>query len=126
MKLTRRNALKTSAVLGAAAAVPLAASRAGAVSLVVHDSRLSASRAFLAAQGQGRRLDIAGEEDRFWASVRSGLPHLALVEGLTRWSDWVQLRGALEERGLRLVSETRLDRRSGADNLYRWTMRRRG
>lgn len=126
MKLTRRSALKTTAVLGAATAIPLAGDRAGAVSLVVHDSRLPASRAFVATQLQGRRLDIAGEEARFWATVRSGLPHLALVEGLTRWSDWVQLRGALEERGLRLVSETRLDKRSGAENLYRWTMRLRG
>ena len=128
MTMTRRTALKASAFAGAAAALPLAAGQAqGRAALVVHDSRLPASRAFLAAHSQGRRLDIAGEDGRFWATVRFGLPHLGLVEGLTRWSDWVQLRGALEERGLRLVSEARLSGQAGGSaSLYRWTMRLRG
>ena len=41
-----------------------------------------------------------------------------LVEGLTRWSDWVGLRGELERQGLRLVAEHRTP-----GGLHRWTMR---
>ena len=49
MKLTRRNTLKTSVLIGGVAALPFALSReAGAISLVVHDSRLPASRSFVA------------------------------------------------------------------------------
>lgn len=47
----------------------------------------------------------------------------ARVSGLSRWSDWTALRGALEERGLRLEQETRVaGPLSGRDHLFRWTM----
>lgn len=106
MRLTRRHALAGGAALGAAAGLPLAAKRVAArPSLLVHDSRLVESAAFLAAHPGTRRLDIAPEASRMWRGLRHGLPRGAAIAGLTRWSDWMQLRGALESEGWRVRSE---------------------
>ncbi|MCP5395417.1 MAG: hypothetical protein H6918_01565 [Sphingomonadaceae bacterium] len=127
MRLSRRTALKAGAALGAAAGIPLAANRAAArPALLVHDSRLAESPAFLASRQGIRRFDMAQEAGSLWANVRRGLTSHGRIEGLTRWSDWVQLRGALEEQGFRMESEQRIPARiAGRNDLYRWTMRPR-
>lgn len=122
MPIDRRTALKAGSLAGAAAALPAAARSATGAALVVHDSRLAESEAFLAAQS-GSRLDIAREDAARWPLLRAGAPRHARIEGLTRWSDWVQLRSELEARGYRTAGEIA----AGAprDHLFRWTMRRR-
>ncbi|MBD3729327.1 MAG: hypothetical protein IE933_06430 [Sphingomonadales bacterium] len=130
MRLTRRHALTAGAALGAATALPLAGARLAArPALLVHDSRLAESPAFLAAHPATRRFDIAGEAAQQWRGLRGdGLARMARgpVSGLTRWSDWVQLRGALEAQGLRLASERILRPTAGfRHDLVLWAMRPR-
>ncbi len=118
MKADRRAVLKGGAVLGAAAGLPLAA-RAASHDLTVYDSRLPESRAFAQTRRGGPLLDLAD------ANLRA-LPAATRIEGLTGWSDWIDLRGELELRGLRLISETRVQARlSGRTHLFRWSMQAR-
>ncbi|WP_338466665.1 twin-arginine translocation signal domain-containing protein [Novosphingobium sp. ZN18A2] len=114
--VSRRSVLKAGAIAGAAAALPLTAAR-GEARVVVYDSRIAGSAAFAG----GRGIDLA----RGILSVRRELarvPRGATIEGLTRWSDWVGLRGMLQDRGFRTVGEVRRDR---AQAHFRWTMRPR-
>ena len=90
--------------------------------LVVFDSRIPASRAF-AQKYSSARVDVALEDVGFWRTLRAELPKGA-VFGMTGWSDWVMVRGLLEEKGLRLVSEVAAPApRSGKAHLFAWEMR---
>ncbi|NBC36561.1 twin-arginine translocation signal domain-containing protein [Novosphingobium sp. FSY-8] len=124
---SRRSLLKGSALAGAAAALPLASSTAHAAArLVVYDSRVAESRDFAAQHRGGLMLDMAVAHDDRFALLRGDLPAITHVEGLTRWSDWLMVRGAMEERGLRLASETRIAAPlTGRDHLFRWALRSR-
>ena len=118
MKADRRAVLKGGAVLSAAAGLPLAAS-AAAPALTVYDSRLPESAAFARTRNGGRQIDLAS------ANLRA-LPAATRIEGLTGWSDWIDLRGELELRGLRVVAEDRVAAPlSGRAHLFRWTMQAR-
>jgi hypothetical protein len=114
MTLSRRALLKGS---GAAAAVvataPALAMREVDSTLMVIDSRMPQSRAL--ARLSAHTIDIAFEDAQFWQMFRSG-PLPDRVVGLTAWSDWVVVRGFLEERGKRVRAETQ----RGA--LFHWTM----
>jgi len=127
MKLDRRTAIKGSAMLGAGAAIPLSSAHGSiGAGLAIHDSRLEESRAFLQGRQGQMELDIAGEESRLWQAARKAAPHPRTVEGLTRWSDYVQLREIFEERGLRVVAERKLAAPlSGRGELFRWSMQAR-
>ena len=114
---TRRHVLKGAVVAGAVAAVPPGAMRASGAEVRVFDSRLGLSRAF----GNVTDVDLA----RGAAATRAALlalPQGAAVEGLTRWSDWIAVRGLLAERGWRTHTESRAP---GPGNLFRWAMRPR-
>lgn len=119
MRVTRRSMLKGGALAGSALAMPAAAIELGKAPLVIFDSRVPESVAFAATQAGLRRIDLAQGTEAAWRAL--GEP--ARVSGLSRWSDWTALRGALEERGLRLEQETRVaGPLSGRDHLFRWTM----
>ena len=125
IRLERRALLKAGAALAPAAALPGAALAAGRARLVVHDSRLPESRQFAAAQA-GHRIDLAPAHETRWAALRGALPDAATVEGLTRWSDWVIVRGELQARGFRVTSEHIATAPiSRHDRLWRWSMTRR-
>lgn len=121
MRTDRRGVLQGGALVGAVAAVPVAAHAASAVAteaagMVVYDSRLAESASFAG----GRGIDLAVMSLR---EAHAALAGSTRVEGLTRWSDWTVLRGLLEERGLRRTAETRLGAPlSGHDGLLRWSM----
>jgi hypothetical protein len=87
---------------------------------VIYDSRIAAGRHF--ARDAERALDIAGQDAVHWCDARWHLTGLARdgATGVTRWSDWVNLRGLLAERGLRVASEQHI-----ADGLFAWTMVKR-
>jgi uncharacterized protein YcgI (DUF1989 family) len=73
------------------------------VTLWLCDSRSAASVAL----GAGRALpviDVAGQAACRWQQLRAHSGSGA-VAGLTRWSDLVQARGLLQERGLRMRVE---------------------
>ena len=127
MKFDRRTAIKGSAMLGAGAAIPASAARAGMERLLaVHDSRLPEARAFLKGRQDEAVLDIAGEEGGLWQASRRAAPRPRAVEGLTRWSDYVQLRELFEEQGLRVVAERKFAAPiAGRGELFRWTMQAR-
>jgi ABC-type sugar transport system substrate-binding protein len=117
MKITRRTLL-TSAVLAAAAATEIGRAaadslRAG-ISLRIFDSRSSLSRAWRGSRAEGA-IDVAQEQANRWLNLRSITPH-GRVAGLTAWSDFVQARGVLEQKGLRLRTESRSGR------LFYWEM----
>lgn len=123
MRLHRRTLLKAGAV------VPLAGLATSAVSasrrIVVHDGRLPESAHFAGSQS-GHAIDLARADETLWADLRGALPEADAVEGLTRWSDWVIVRGELEARGFRVTAEriatAPISRRQG---LWRWSMARR-
>jgi hypothetical protein len=113
MRIDRRSLLKSGAVAGGIVAAPVAARAFKPQALTIFDSRALPSRAF--AHGQrGAKIDVAQEDAQLWRSLRTASK--GRIEGLTSWSDWVLVRGLLEERGLRVKAEAK----TGA--LFRWTM----
>ncbi len=114
MNISRRTILKCAGAIGAASTLPAFASEP-APRLIVFDSRIPESRDF--AVGRNAILiDVAHEDKSFWRSLRS-VPS-GEVAGLTTWSDWVVVRGYLEEQRMRLRSETRV----GDTSLFHWRM----
>ena len=115
MILSRRYLLASGAVAATLAAV--GGSRLAAAAppaLVVYDSRRADSLAF-ARSIAAPRIDVAREDGNFWRTVRSVSTDGPIV-GLTGWSDWVLVRGMLEEKGKRLRREVQVGR------LFHWTM----
>jgi hypothetical protein len=110
MTPTRRSMLKGILCAAVAPAVALAdesaSSMAGvAVALLVYDSRVPRSIA-LCDLYSVRMIDVAKEPANFWRSLRTGFPNGRVV-GLTRWSDFVQVRTLLQDKGLRLRAQAR-------------------
>lgn len=115
MTLSRRRLLASGALAATTAAIGGARLAAAAPPpLIVYDGRRAASRAF--AHGRaGPRIDIAREEATLWRTLRS-LSADGAITGLTGWSDWVLVRGMLEDRGKRVIREAK------AGRLFQWTM----
>ena len=124
MNVDRRTTL--AGLIGAAA---LAADPARAVAdrrgtVLFVDSRRPAWRGFIADHSGARVIDIAAVHAVDWAEVRAFVPAGTHVRGLTRWSDWTLLRGVLQDKGLRVHTETRVDPASSGDGaLFLWEMR---
>ncbi len=121
MIVSRRSMLKAGAA--ASAAITLPAFAASQVStLILFDSRIPESRDY-ARTVSGVMIDLAEVETTKWAELRADFAGKHRVVGLTGWSDWVVARGFLEERGLRLTSETSVPAPvSGKAHLFRWEM----
>ncbi len=118
MKATRRSVL-----IGAGAGFIAAGVKAATVPLTTHiyDSRLPESVAFVGSAVRVNRFDVATADATHWRSIRAIAA--GPVIGLTGWSDWVTVRGFLEERGLRIKSEMPVKTSvSGATHLFRWEM----
>jgi hypothetical protein len=118
---------KTIAGLIGATTLAAAPSRAIGVpppTILFVDSRRRACRSFISAHPGARVIDIAVSHAVPWAEVRAFEPDGAQVRGLTRWSDWVLIRGALQDKGLRVRAETQADPKSTGDGaLFLWEMR---
>jgi hypothetical protein len=119
MTLTRRELLKSALIAATAAATATATGTGRAMAsppldLCVYDSRLPRSRAWLGGRSE-RLIDVAEEHASRWIRLRSVAP-TGRVAGLTTWSDYVQARGVLLEKGGRL----RVESRSG--DLFYWEM----
>jgi hypothetical protein len=117
MRITRRTLLKGALIGAAATRIARAAaedSPGSRISLRIFDSRSAQSRAWLGCDAQAA-VDVAQEQARRWSTLRSISPR-GRVEGLTTWSDWVQARGVLEQKGKRLCAESRSGR------LFHWVM----
>src|SRR3954467_14840587 len=101
MMLTRR-ALLASALLASTLSTGAAAEgrRRGPGALRVFDSRLPLSRAWLGSN-TGDSIDVAHEHGQRWRQLRHSAP-VGRIAGLARWSDYVQIRGVLEQKGKRL------------------------
>jgi hypothetical protein len=113
MNITRRSLLKCALV--AATAVPgTSRLRPEPGVLLVYDSRLPQSLA-LQQSHVGRAIDLAHEHGNRWENLRRLRPDGRVV-GLTSWSDLVQVRGLLEQRGSRLRAQARRGR------LFYWEM----
>jgi hypothetical protein len=115
MNVTRRLVLK-GALLTAASASTLMGRAIGmpSAAMVVYDSRLAQSRELLG-QNSPHPVDVAHEHANFWRTLRGAAPPGRVI-GLTNWSDLVQVRGLLEEKGLRLRAEARCGK------LFYWEM----
>jgi len=110
--VNRRGALALGGAAVAAGALPAAAARAPATGVLLFDPRSAPARA-LAAKAQGERLvAVVGDPVRLWRDALAD--DRGPVRGLTRWSDYLLLRGLAEENGLRLRSETRVPGEGGA------------
>jgi len=73
--------------------------------LVVCDGRWAQSREFAALSGRAV-VDVAQEQLHGWRRMRAWSGQGPVV-GLTLWSEYLQVRGLLESRGLRLRREMR-------------------
>jgi hypothetical protein len=117
MRVTRRTVLK-GALFGAAASRIAGAAAEDSpwsrVSLRIFDSRSPESRAWLGCDAEAA-IDVAQEHAQRWSTLRSIRPR-GCVEGFTTWSDLVQARGVLEQKGKRLRAESRGGR------LFHWVM----
>jgi hypothetical protein len=125
MSLTRRSLLKTGAVLSAAATLPATARAVTgkAPDLLVYDSRLPESLVAMQGKTASMTLDLAQMEATNWSPLRTLPATIRSAQGLTGWTDWVLLRGTLEDRGLRFQSETSVPAPvSGKAHLFRWKM----
>jgi TAT (twin-arginine translocation) pathway signal sequence len=122
MIVSRRSMLKAGAAASAAVTLPAFAA-SPTPELIIFDSRIPESRAF-ARTATGTMIDMADVEATQWAELRQDLAGKRRVIGLTGWTDWVIARGFLEERGLRLTSETSVPAPvSGKAHLFRWEMK---
>jgi TAT (twin-arginine translocation) pathway signal sequence len=124
MRVSRRTLLKSVGVAGAATALP-AQTFARNPALAIYDSRLPEGAAFGAsATAMGLpTVDVAGGDRAILKVARHGLSASDTVIGLTGWSEWVIVRGLLEERGKRLSQEKRIAH-SGKRNAtpFEWIM----
>jgi len=118
MMLTRRallaSAVSTTAISTRVGRVAAAGTPWAPIALRVFDSRSPHSQAWLGSN-TGNAIDVAEEQANRWSKVRNSAP-AGRVAGLTTWSDYIQVRGALEQKGKRL----RLEARSGG--LFYWEM----
>lgn len=116
----RRTVLK-----GALAAGAAVGTRSGAAglrpALLVGDSALPLSRAFLGAHPLTATIDLAQDRLYGWKALRAA-GGANRIEGLTRWSDWVAVRGALLAQGYRVTAEARVASPAAGPVLFRWTM----
>ena len=123
MNVDRRTALFGIAGSGAAASIPSAARATFAPTILFADTRLPATGGFVAGAAGARVIDIATAEDDLWREVRDFVPAGSRVRGLTRWSDWITLRGVLLEKGLRVRDERAADPALTGDTaLFHWEM----
>jgi hypothetical protein len=117
MKFSRRTMLRNAlfaAVATQAARSFAAMSGPAPVLWRVFDSRVAASRVWLGFD-TGWAIDVAHEAATRWVRLR-GLSSNLRVAGMTSWSDFVQVRGLLQERRKRL----RVESRNG--ELFYWEM----
>jgi hypothetical protein len=111
MSITRRTLLKSAMFAAAATKVGCAAAEDSPrprISLRIFDSRSPESRAWLGVHTAGV-IDVAQEHAKRWSTLRS-MTSRGGVEGFTLWSDFVQARGVLEQKGIRLRAESRSGR----------------
>ncbi len=114
MILSRRSMIKSGVLATAIAATGSRALAAPQPALIIYDSRLPQSSAF-AKTWRTRTIDVAHEDAHFWRALRTAAPDGAIF-GVTSWSDWVIVRGLLEEKGMRVKEE------AASGTLFRWTM----
>jgi hypothetical protein len=109
VSVSRRAVLKGASALGAATALPMAVTAKQPV-LAVYDSRLPESRLFAVTQRRSgiRVIDIAQGGRALWTVAQQDIPASGTIIGMTGWSDWVVLRGLMEEQGKRLTHEIRI------------------
>jgi hypothetical protein len=111
MSITRRTLLKSAMFAAAASKVGRSTaedSPGPRISLRIFDSRSPESRAWLGVHTAGV-IDVAQEHAKRWSTLRS-MTSRGGVEGFTLWSDFVQARGVLEQKGIRLRAEARSGR----------------
>lgn len=115
---------RTMLAAGGAAAIlgpvrPAQAEAARRPAILIFDSRSVEARAE-ASRTFGHRLVALGDDPvRIWRDVIAN--HMGPIAGVTRWNDYLILRGLAEERRLRLRSEERLATTGGA-MIVRWRM----
>jgi hypothetical protein len=114
MRLTRRNFVKVGAVAAAVSGPQARLLASGKTELFVYDSKLKES-ARVASIATVPLLDIAAQQKCNMRALRTALPK-GEIAGLTRWSDYVLVRGYAEEQGKRIKAE----RQRGA--LIEWRM----
>ncbi len=124
MRASRRSVLKGAGVTVFAVGLTGRADSSQAASIMVHDSRIPESRAFAETCKGLLRINLAEKNEARLQSLRALGPNPGPVIGVTGWNDWVMVRGLLEEKGLRLVSEAPVPAPvSGKAHLFAWEMR---
>lgn len=120
MRVSRRAAMIGAGLGAAAMAAPAFAKPARATALAIYDSRLPEADLFESkcALEAVPLIDLARED--ILSLRRIGLRAGDRVIGMTGWSQFVLLRGMLQEKGLRVRKEDRADRRRRS--VFEWAM----
>ncbi|WP_226015808.1 twin-arginine translocation signal domain-containing protein [Novosphingobium sp. FKTRR1] len=119
IRTDRRRLLQGAALAGGALGLGSSArALASEPDLLVHDSAVPTTAALTAQHPLAQCIDIARERHTRWQALRGHDGSARRIDGLTRWSDWVAIRGELERQGYRVASESRP--RSGG--LVHWSM----
>lgn len=98
--LSRRELLARGSIVSLAGAVPAQAVIARGPQITVFDSRFARSRMF-AETRLGQYIDTAQNPVGLWTALRE-IPTKASVAGFTCWSDFIAIRGQLENASLRV------------------------
>lgn len=114
MILSRRSLIKSGVLATVIAATTVRVLATPRPALVIYDSRLPQSSDF-ARTWHTPKIDVAHEDAHFWRTLRTVAPD-GTIMGITSWSDWVIVRGLLEEKGMRVKEE------AASGTLFRWTM----
>ena len=121
--LDRRGVLALGGAAVAAGVVPAAAAarraRGAASGMLVFDPSSAEARATAANMRGHRLVALEGDPVRLWRAHLAEAP--GPLHGVTRWSDYLILRGLAEERGQRLRSEARVVTTRGP-MIVRWSM----
>lgn len=132
--VSKRDLLKSAVASAALLGMPVVGANASTSSIrqiFLFDSRFPLCQKVA---GQAYRagelcVDLVEEERAFWRNTRNGFnaPRGTPVAGISLWSDWLVIRGALEPLGWRVKSEGKIGSLTGAHQykdvaLFSWSM----
>jgi len=121
VQLDRRTALIAGVAFaaGTLTGAASAATRQSQATVLLFDPAVQEARALAGAANGPRLVAVAGDPMRLWRQKLAG--NTGPIRGITRWSDYLVLRGLAEEQGLRVRREEQVET-AGGPMILDWSM----